>query len=196
MVAPNFLTEEMAIARATADTLVDRFFAEVNPDHIRDAAEALVRTIEGSFDPSNMDDVLTKNLFSGMLMAFIFDRMLGTGIIDPSDLPTTTPVFLDGQNYAAQEPRNVVIKTDGSQTSYPPGDGRHYTTQELQAAIGGGYIEIYKLSDARLMVGDEEARLKDLPLNPVATYLYRMGRGPTPDYIAGDVLVCEDWLIQ
>lgn len=88
---------------------------------------------------------------------------------------------------------NGIIRADGTQEEYLPGDGNHYTLEELKRAIGGGYIEIVRTRDDRLMVLDDEGKLKDFPVNLVATALYRFG---DQDPIVGDVLVCEEWRIE
>ena len=86
-----------------------------------------------------------------------------------------------------------VIKTDGSAVDWPP-KGEHYTLEEMQGAIGGGYIEIVRPGgNARyLMVLDEEGKIKSFPLNKQATRLYAQ----PPDYIMRDVLVCLDGDIE
>ena len=84
---------------------------------------------------------------------------------------------------------NEVIRVNGTREEYLPADGRHYTLEELKKAIGGGYIEIVHTKDGRLMVMDEEGKLKGFQINRVATALYRFG---DQDPIVGDVLVCED----
>ena len=91
------------------------------------------------------------------------------------------------------QPRNLIIRVDGTQEEYLPANGRHYTLAELKKAIGGGWIEIVKTRDGRLMVLDEEGKLKGFPVNRVATALYLYG---AQDPIVGDVLVCEDRLID
>ena len=84
---------------------------------------------------------------------------------------------------------NEIIRVDGSRLPYPPGNGRHYTLEEMKKAIGGGLIEIVHTKDGRLMVIDEEGKLKGFPVNQVATALYRYG---DQDPIVGDALVSED----
>ena len=67
----------------------------------------------------------------------------------------------------------------------------------MRSATGGGWIEISHLSDGRLMVFDEEGKLKDLPHNDAATLLWRQGRlRGDRDYIVGDALVCEESQIE
>ena len=89
--------------------------------------------------------------------------------------------------------RNEIIRVNGAREEFLPADGRHYTLEELQKAIGGGYIEIVHTKDGRLMVMDEEGKLKGFPVNPVATGLYRYG---SQDPIVGDVLVCDEETID
>ncbi len=88
---------------------------------------------------------------------------------------------------------NEIIRVDGSREAYPPADGRHYTLEEMQRAIGGGYIEIVHTKDGRLMVLDEEGKLKRFQVNQVATALYVYGN---QDPIVGDVLVCDEANIE
>lgn len=91
------------------------------------------------------------------------------------------------------EPQNVIIRADGTMQEYLPADGQHYTLEELQQAIGGGYIEIVHTWDGRLMVVDEEGKLKGFPVNAQGTQLYIHN---VVDHIVGDVLVCESWRIE
>ena len=81
-----------------------------------------------------------------------------------------------------------LIKPDGAVEPYPP-QGKTYTLEEMQKAVGG-YIEILHPPDPRLlMVINEEGKLKGLPLNEAATRL--MGENLLPgDYIVGNALVC------
>ena len=88
---------------------------------------------------------------------------------------------------------NEIIRVDGTREEYLPANGRHYTLEEMQKAIGGGWIEIVHTMDGRLMVIDEEGKLKGFPVNPVASALYVYG---DQDPIVGDVLVCEDRNIE
>ena len=88
---------------------------------------------------------------------------------------------------------NEVIRVDGTREEYLPANGHHYTLNELMKAIGGGYIQIVKAKDNRLMVLDDEGKLKGFPVNPVATALYVYG---DHDPIVGDVVVCEQETIN
>ena len=60
----------------------------------------------------------------------------------------------------------------------------------LQAAVGG-LIEIVGTNDGRLLVLDEEGKLKNKPINEAATALAR-GVIADTDYIVGDAVVVTD----
>ena len=88
-----------------------------------------------------------------------------------------------------------IIKVDGTVVETEPANGTDFKLAEMKAVIGGGYIEIFALSDGRLMVLDEEGKLKRFPRNPKATELAR-DRLMYGDFICGDVLVCDDHQID
>lgn len=75
------------------------------------------------------------------------------------------------------------IKTNGETIDVKPKNGTDYSLEELQGFVGG-YIEIVRIDDERLMVVNEEGKLNDLPINSIATYMAR-------ELIVGDVLVCK-----
>jgi hypothetical protein len=60
----------------------------------------------------------------------------------------------------------------------------------LQKAVGG-YIEIIHLEDGRLLVIDEEGKLKGLTENPTATMLLHTAGGMPQDFVVGTVVLCE-----
>ena len=76
------------------------------------------------------------------------------------------------------------IKSDGGMTLVEPANGRDFSLTELQKFVGG-YIDLVRLPDDRLMVVNDEGLLLDLPMNHTATRITSGG------YIAGDVLVCK-----
>jgi alpha-acetolactate decarboxylase len=55
-------------------------------------------------------------------------------------------------------------------THQPPADGRHFTLDEMQSAVGG-YVEMVVLRDGTIMLCNEEGRLQNLPVNRAASYL-------------------------
>ncbi len=90
----------------------------------------------------------------------------------------------------------TLYRPDGTAKEYPPPtDGFSYSLAELKAAIGGGHLEFLGLGDGRLMVFDEEGKLKGFPINEAATLLAQPRLGPG-DYLVGDVLVCRVELVD
>jgi len=86
-----------------------------------------------------------------------------------------------------------IIKTDGTITETKPKNGTDFSLEELRAAIGGGYIEVVRtVDDSRIMVLDEEGKLKNMPVNPKATALYPN----LADVIVGDVVVCKRAMVK
>jgi hypothetical protein len=95
-----------------------------------------------------------------------------------------------------------ILTTGGDIKLTAPKNGSDFTLDELKAAIGGGYIEIVRIPPDRLMVVDDDGKVKDppLPINERASRLYCGGR--TPDFsnpydtINGDALVCHESQIK
>lgn len=87
-----------------------------------------------------------------------------------------------------------LYRADGTVEDFPePANGTDYALQEMRTAIGGGYIQIVETRDGRMMVIDEEGKLKQMRLNVAATELYIHGAA---DPIAGDALVCDPGQIK
>ena len=76
----------------------------------------------------------------------------------------------------------TIIRADGTEEQL-----RDMSLAALQGAVGG-YIEIVPTNDGRLVVLDEEGKLKGKPVNRRATELTR-GVVADDDLIVGDVVV-------
>lgn len=85
----------------------------------------------------------------------------------------------------------LIYKTDGDVQNSSPRNGTDYQLDELQEIVGG-YIEVVYLADGRIMVLNEEGKLRGLAYNQRATALFRKQTGITDDFIAGDVLICKE----
>lgn len=70
-----------------------------------------------------------------------------------------------------------------------PKSGKTFSLSELQGFVDG-YIEIVELKDGKIMVVNEEGKLKDLPFNHTATKIYAETYS-NMDVIVGNALVCE-----
>ena len=82
-----------------------------------------------------------------------------------------------------------IIRTSGEIIETTPRNGNDFELDELQAIVGG-YIEVLSLRDGRLIVCDEEGKLKGKDRNHKATDIFQAAM-PTRDFIVGDALVCD-----
>lgn len=88
----------------------------------------------------------------------------------------------------------IVIKTDGTKDALQPKNNKVFTLEELKSVVGG-YFEIVPLDENYLMVVNEEGKLLNLPINLIATRVYRASRN-TDDFIVGNVLICSNKEIE
>ena len=82
----------------------------------------------------------------------------------------------------------TLIKTNGVETNLTPQNKTDFQLTELQKIVGG-LIQIVKTKDGRTMVINEEGKINDLPINQKASELYQYNEF---DFIAGDVLICNE----
>ena len=75
-----------------------------------------------------------------------------------------------------------------------PKSGKTFSLSELHGFVEG-YIEIVELKDGKIMVVNEEGKLKDLPFNPAATKIYSEVY-TSRDIIVGNALVCKSTEIK
>lgn len=88
----------------------------------------------------------------------------------------------------------TLIKHTGEVSQVTPNNGKTFSLEELQGFVGG-YIELIKLHDGKLMFLNEEGKLKDdlkNKLNKTATLLLIDAGGLPGDYIVGDVIICNN----
>lgn len=83
---------------------------------------------------------------------------------------------------------SIFYTTDGKGQFVKPSNGTDFSLEELQKFVGG-YIEVVRLHDNRIMVVNEEGKCRNLPINIAATQLLRLtGRHDT---IIGNALICD-----
>ena len=82
----------------------------------------------------------------------------------------------------------TLIKTNGVKTNLTPQNKTDFQLTELQKIVGG-LIQIVKTKDGRTMVINEEGKINNLPINQKASELYQYNEF---DFIAGDVLICNE----
>ena len=80
---------------------------------------------------------------------------------------------------------STIIKTDGTKQIIEPKDGKVFSLKELQEAVGG-YIELVPLNDGKLMVVDEDGKMKaDTQFNREASRI-------AGQQIVGTVLIIDN----
>lgn len=81
----------------------------------------------------------------------------------------------------------VILSVDGTVT-----DIKNTELKYLQNIVGG-YIEIIPLQGTdQLLVINEEGKLKDLPVNEIATKMLRACYPPVRDFIVGNAVLCKN----
>ncbi len=83
---------------------------------------------------------------------------------------------------------DTLIKADGLIAIVKPKE-KTYSLKTLQEAVGG-YVELIDLDNGYTMVVNESGRLQHLPVNVMATEVYRTSKGSMSVPIVGDVLHC------
>ena len=91
------------------------------------------------------------------------------------------------------QPRAYIIEPTGAEWERLPDNGRAFTLQEMQDAVGG-FIEVLFLGPQRVVL-NEHGKLDGLPINPKATERFAQHLVPG-DYLVGPVLVCESRMIE
>lgn len=83
----------------------------------------------------------------------------------------------------------LIIKTDGSVSEFKPA-GKRITLEEMQKIVGG-YIEMLHLDgrSKKVLVVNEEGKLKNLPINHKATLMAKSDW--IQDIIVGDVIFAD-----
>ena len=92
--------------------------------------------------------------------------------------------------------KGILIKEDGGEIAVVPMNGKKFSLKELQSMVGG-YIEITKTCDGRIMVVNDD--LKKQSFNEKATKLFWQNEHCLPHSrlkIVGDVLVADKILID
>lgn len=83
-------------------------------------------------------------------------------------LPMERPIM---QKLVSNSPALLVLYPAGTQAELTPKNGKRFSLEELQAAIGGGYIECVPLPTGEVAIVDEEGLLKGQRPNALASTL-------------------------
>ena len=75
-----------------------------------------------------------------------------------------------------------------------PNNGSTFELEELQEVVGG-YIEIVRLNDGRIIIVNEDGLSLNLPVNIEATNILRRDHSTT-EYIVGTAIVCDADMLE
>lgn len=111
-----------------------------------------------------------------------------------------------------------IVKASGETVEVEPRNGTDFQLEELQEAVGGyieivqlgsrdtthlreqiqgGHVEVTSRGRKSVMVVNEEGKIKQLPVNLLATRIFNSIHGFTnPDVIAGDALICDSFMVK
>lgn len=89
----------------------------------------------------------------------------------------------------------IVLSPNGQSSVVSPDNGNDFSLEQAQSIVGG-YVEVIPLKNGKIMILNEEGKLKDLTLNRQATDLAHESYLPADDYIVGHVIVCESSMFQ
>ena len=95
---------------------------------------------------------------------------------------------------ATETKKAKIIYTDKEAEDYTPKNGKTFELDELQGIVGG-WIEIVRLKDGRIIVIDEDGKSKDKAVNIPATNIMRRDHYTT-DYIVGTAIVCDSDMVD
>lgn len=87
-----------------------------------------------------------------------------------------------------------IVYPDKDSEDYTPKNGKTFELDELQGIVGG-YIEIIRLNDGRIIVVNEEGLSQGLPVNIEATNILRRDHS-TAQYIVGTAIVCDADMVE
>lgn len=86
----------------------------------------------------------------------------------------------------------VLMMPDGDKREVEPADRHGFTLAEVQAFVGG-FVQLVRLTEGRLMLINEEAKfMPGMQPNPAATRLaHHVGAIRNTDWICGPALICD-----
>ena len=154
-----------------------------------------------------LDTYLPKLIRAGLRVAICDDISEPVMLKHRGGDETTAPQVEDTEAEEIKtedvEPKQEESKTDKwAHIYYPNGDfqetqpknGTTFELEEIQEIVGG-YIEIIRLKDGRIIVVNEEGLNLNLPVNIEATNILRRDHSTT-QYIVGTAIVCDADMID
>ena len=87
-----------------------------------------------------------------------------------------------------------IVYPDKDSEDYTPKNGTTFELEEMQKIVGG-YIEIVRLNDGRIIIVNEDGLSLNLPVNIEATNILRRDHSTT-QYIVGNAIVCDADMVE
>lgn len=144
------------------------------------------------FPYSALDTYLPKLIRAGIRVAICDDISEPVMLKHRGSDETTAPQVEDAE---AEEIKTAkIVYPDKDSEDYTPKNGTTFELEELQEVVGG-YIEIIRLNDGRVIVVNEEGLLQGLPVNIEATNILRRDHSTT-QYIVGNAIVCDADMVE
>ena len=160
-----------------------------------------------SFPFSALDTYLPKLIRAGLRVAICDDISEPVKLKKRGSNETTEPQVEEAQaeEVNTEEPQQEqeeskpdkwahVYYPNGDFQETQPNNGSTFELEELQEVVGG-YIEIVRLRDGRMIIVDEEGKSKDKAVNIPATNILRRDHYTT-DYIVGTAIVCDADMLE
>lgn len=149
-----------------------------------------------------LDTYLPKLIRAGYRVAICDDIQEHLNLKHRGSDETTEPKIedADAEEIKEEEPQPSenksakIIYTDKESEDYIPKNGNTFELTEMQEIVGG-YIEIIRLNDGRIMIVDEEGKLNNKEVNIPATNILRRDHYTT-DYIVGTAIVCDADMVE
>ena len=160
------------------------------------------------FPTHALDTYLPKLIRAGVRVAICDDISEPVMLKRRGSDETTAPIVEDAdaeevkteESQQEEEEQPTEIKTakivypDKDSEDYTPKNGRTFELEEMQEIVGG-YIEIIRLNDGRIIVVNEEGLPQGLPVNIEATNILRRDHS-TAQYIVGNAIVCDADMVE
>lgn len=190
-------------------------FYEAYLDDAQKASEVLGVTLTknkkedifiASFPEQALDTYLPKLIRAGIRIAICDDISEPVMLKRRGSDETTAPIVedVDAEEIKTEEPQQEedgetekwakVYCANGYEEDARPINGKTFTLKELQEAVGG-YIEIIRLNDGRIIVVNEDGLNLNLPVNIEATNILRRDHSTT-QYIVGNAIVCDADMVE
>lgn len=188
-------------------------FYEAYLDDAQKASEVLgvtlTRNKDGECDytcfPCDSLDIYLPKLIRAGIRVAICDNIDNAQKTKEAAEETTQDEYVEYEEIKTEEPQQEkeeptetktakIVYPDKDSEDYTPKNGTTFELEEMQKIVGG-YIEIIRLNDGRLIIVNEEGLLQGLPVNIEATNILRRDH-PTTQYIVGNAIVCDADMVE